>query len=514
MAPTKDHAASDARPTSSAGAQFDDEHSYGSNQRGQFESYMANVKKTALLSQDRLVQIARDGYRHRVEMMRCMSQFLPCCDAVADQYDYYTNRGRKLYNFVVSYCDQSIEARDTLHEANKSLGKGKVTAGGDVKDNPENEARLAKMLDIYVARLRELNGPAAELSQSRRTELRNEVSATYMFLVLRAEEFERQCKLFEDATHEIQSFADSIGSLVSADDHLRLMQSFTVDDIDRLTASVEPASQSRFYHDAIRFKNRVMTIGLPAQDILDLRATYFAHKEQNQVRVNQIVQANLLLAAREAIRCHPTDDRLFDTCQEANQGLITAAYRYEYWLGYAFSTYACWWIKQRLNRQRSNTVNGVFTIPVSIATRANKIYRLQTQNGQPNGEPGLSHVELASRLNCTVSQVDEAITAYAPVTNSEEVFAALEDCNETLEVASQEDLDTVIQEALQSLPDDRNREICKLRWGIGYADKLTLHEVSERYNLTKERVRCIEKEGLKHLRDGEFGERLAELYAC
>lgn len=71
----------------------------------------------------------------------------------------------------------------------------------------------------------------------------------------------------------------------------------------------------------------------------------------------------------------------------------------------------------------------------------------------------------------------------------------------------------MVHEAIATLP-DRKGEVIRMRWGIGYGDQMTLSEVSRQTGMTKARIHNIEVECIRLLRQGPFGERLHELFAC
>jgi RNA polymerase sigma factor (sigma-70 family) len=479
--------------------------------RGQFDRYMADIKRTALLSPEKLVSIARAAYVHRHNIQKTLSKFPPCLQALAERFEHHKENNFKLTNFVTAYGDQSVEARDHLYELNRKSGRDEACNMLNIKKSPENQERLQKTLENFSQYCVLLRDPDPEARRSSFSWILSKLSDTYMYMAFRYEEIERHRQIFEEITSQCQDFADLLFSLVDPEDYDSLVDSFTTNDIEPITKLIPERDQVRFRTDALRMQRILDTVGLSIRDIIRLRTTYFHHVSEQQRLVNDIVQANLLLSAREAIRFRPKDDRLFDTCQEANEGLIIAAYRFDYWRGFAFSTFACWWIKQRLLRDRDHSINGVFPIPCSIATRAAKIHKARAEIGHdPENAPSSS--VLASKVNCTVSQVDEAIQAYSPVVNSDEVFAVLETKHpDTSQVAELEDLQSVVRMALDTLP-EKKRDVCKMRWGIGYPQRMTLSEVSKLHGITKERARNIEQEGLKFLREGEFAQQLAELH--
>ncbi|MEI2419397.1 sigma factor, partial [Arthrospira platensis SPKY2] len=146
-------------------------------------------------------------------------------------------------------------------------------------------------------------------------------------------------------------------------------------------------------------------------EVLRLRERYDHHKAKRNELVNTIVQSNLLLAARETLKQKPSDDRLFDLCQEANFGLMIAADRFSYWRDLAFSTYAVFWIRQRLIRDRDHNANPAFSIPCSVANRVKKVLQTRTRLQEETGET-VSSARIAAELGITRALVDEALQSH------------------------------------------------------------------------------------------------------
>ena len=472
-----------------------------------FDRYMADVKKTALLSPEKLNAIAREAYIARYKVLKTLSLFPPCSSALIEQFQFHRDKGFTLGNFLTGYGDQSVEAKDALAQFNKDLGK-------DVADDTiEDEELLDLALNNLAAYSKVYKNAEPHVRRSPNSAIRKKISETYRYIGLRYAEYERHCDLFEQLTHEVQRFADFFLSLATQPEHLGLLDRFSEADINKVATKVPCESRRQFHIEATRLRLLLDDIGLSIRECLELRADYDFHRAEQERAVNEIIKSNLLLSARQAIRQRPEDDRLFDTCQEANEGLIIAAYRYDYWKGFAFSTYACHWINQRLGREKNRTINSDFAVPVSIATRATKIFRLREKAGEYHGAPQLTAAQIASKVNCTVAQVDEAQTAYNAITNCEELYTSIP-CHKTDAscVAQHADMKKVVREALDTLPGNK-REICKLRWGIDTKAPMTLAQLSERFDITVERVRLIEHEGLAFLRKCSYSDDLRDLLA-
>jgi len=515
----------------SSGPSSDNLFRAASEPRDQFDFYMAAVKKTPLLSASDLSALARESYVHRFGMIKTLSMFPACVKALIDQFEEISSRGHRLYNFARGYGDQSVEACDDLFSIN-SGESSKVDGFLTVKNNRENEALLRRTLTSLAGDFEAYRSSTPSERASSVTLPRKRMSEIYRFVILRYEEFERHCQLFEGLTSELQRFADLLFQLVDETHHDNLLADLGYNQIESVLSTVPPAVRRERAVDFSRLADLLDEIGLSLAEAIQLRATYDHHKAEHTRLVNRIVESNLLLAAREAVRLRLGDDRIFDICQVANEGLIVAASRFEYWRGYAFSTYACWWIRQKIGRERASAINGVVSVPLSLINKASKIRKAEQSLSSVNEPARVTAAAIAKETSMSLGAVDEAKGVYAPAlpifletwhpagaslpqwANREDssYFDHIDHGPDVLTSIHSDEVAAVVREAISTLP-DRKGEVVRMRWGIGYRDQMTLSEVSRETGMTKARIRSIEAECIRLLRQGPFGERLHELFA-
>ena len=196
-----------------------------------------------------------------------------------------------------------------------------------------------------------------------------------------------------------------------------------------------------------------------------------------------------------------------DLIQEGNTGLMKAVEKYEYRRGYKFSTYATWWIRQAITRSIADQARTI-RIPVHMMETMSKLRNINKRLVQDYGrEPTVD--EIAAEADIAVDEARRVlkiskhpISLDRPIGESEDSYFGdfIED--ETAEnpviAATQEMLKEKIHQVLDTLT-YREREIIKLRYGIGDGYTYTLEEVGRRFRVTRERVRQIEAKAIRKL---------------
>lgn len=205
-----------------------------------------------------------------------------------------------------------------------------------------------------------------------------------------------------------------------------------------------------------------------------------------------------------------------DIIQEGNTGLMRAVDKYEYKRGYKFSTYATWWIRQAITRAIADHARTI-RVPVHMIETMSKLRNIQKHLLQELGhEP--NHDEIAAKAKMPVEEVKRVlkisrhpISLDRPVGESEDSHFGdfIEDERQEAPSisAASEMLRTRINDVLKTLT-YREREILKLRYGIGDGYTYTLEEVGRIFKVTRERVRQVESKALRKLQHPVRRQRL------
>jgi RNA polymerase primary sigma factor len=221
-----------------------------------------------------------------------------------------------------------------------------------------------------------------------------------------------------------------------------------------------------------------------------------------------LMEANLRLVVSIAKRYMNRGLSFLDLIQEGNLGLMKAVDRFQFRRGFKFSTYATWWIRQAITRAIADHGRTI-RLPVHVIESLNRLEKerkaLRSERGR---DP--SPDDLAERLKMPVAKVrlllDAQKTPYSlEMKIGEDEGTELGDVLRDTTVRSPEDtaidgdLANEVERALAPLS-DREREVLRLRYGLGADREYTLEEIGRRLSVTRERVRQIEGRALQKVR--------------
>lgn len=395
---------------------------------------------------------------------------------------------------------RTLDGLLAIRQASKSLKKyyqgkcAKPTANGE--DSSRSLKRVASAREEILVHIQALN-----FTEAYQAELLSQVKTLRKDLRSHRQQLVDRCERLGMSKEEAFDLGPNIVDVRSVPKAIKRKTNMSLKERQRLVESIrEACTRLREIQRTVIF----MPVDLFLETVDEIERAERCIEDGK----TRFIHANLRLVVSIAKRYLGRGLQFLDLVQEGNLGLMKAVEKFEYQRGYKFSTYATWWIRQRMTRAIADQANTI-RVPVHMHESIQKLNRVSGRLVQQYGrEPTVQ--ELAERMELSEDKtreilecIKEPVSLETPVGERDDTRLGdlLEDPTSHPPHAAAIRYDTrqKVAKALGVLT-PREEYIIKKRFGIGFAKDHTLDEISQDFGVTRERIRQIEAVALRKLR--------------
>ena len=438
-----------------------------------------------------------------------------------DQLREAGNRGSLSYETLNQIIPDEIKDPEKLEEIFDMLGHNNIEVVGGTLDDAIALKKKSASADPQDPPIQGIATPKKKAPKKQEVVLNageytdsEEITTTYLremgrYELLTPEKEEELSKIIRTGFNSIISTVMELNSSLSEIEALREQIRIW----KRRDPTLKPKKQHLNYLAETVYS--IVDRHQDVQDMAELRK--FVRLQQIKVEraKDEMINANLRLVVSIAKRYMHQGLSLADLIQEGNLGLMRAVFRFDYTKGNKFSTYASWWIRQAITRailDKTRTIR----LPVHFLELRSQFFKaFYAMLKELGREP--SPAEISERTGLPMEKIlsileasREPVSLETPVGDEDSTlgdFIENKDAVSPYETVRERELTERIKSILATLS-PREEKIIRLRFGIGEDSEYTLEEIGRRFNVSRERIRQIEKKALNRLRHSSRREKL------